>query len=57
MVVPLDRCAVLVPAGGGPEEVHLGGKELAMEDVSLRQPGDLFDVKRRRLSDRVMIVP
>src|SRR5690606_2575601 len=46
LVVPLDRCPVLVPARGGTEEEHLGEKELAGEDVAFAQTDRPFDVER-----------
>ena len=47
LVVAVDRCAVLVPAGRRAEEVGLRREHLAVEDVALRQPRHLFDVERR----------
>ena len=47
LVVAVDRRRVLAPAGGRPEEVHLGRQELAGEDVALGQADRPLDVERR----------
>ena len=44
LVVAVDRGAVLAPARGRAEEVHLRREELAGEDVALGEPGAALDV-------------